>query len=384
MGLIGTVLFIAASTAQAGWLFVLAAAVLGLVAGSLLLRHNVDAIEITRVVAPHVRVEDQARVGLTVRNTGDRPIALARLEDSLPAFPSWAAVCENLGPGETAHLETVLTAQKRGVYPTGEVRVISGAPFGLTRARRTQSVGAGTIVVPRWVELASFPILEPSSFPFETLHARARTGAGEEYLGVREYRPGDPPRAVHWRSTARVGRLVVREYQEEMASPVSLVLYGPDRGEAPDSAFEYCVSAVASIARYALMTGHRVELARATPDGSVEEGVGLDTTGVLAWLAAAEPITGALDSLVGHVLKRAGRRGTVVFVGSSDEIHELSPALAAVQSAGCRSIAIVARGSSWDPTVSADHETGWLSSIATRTSVRTLDRGEDLARCLQA
>ena len=134
----------------------------------------------------------------------------------------------------------------------------------MTKSRRTIELPTSLTVVPRWVEIRSVPILEPSSFPSDVLHERARTGAGEEFIGVRDYRPGDPPRSVHWRSTARAGHLVVREFEEEVASRVALVLAGADAGTPPESAFETLVTAAASIGVYALQTGHPVDIVRST------------------------------------------------------------------------------------------------------------------------
>ena len=173
-------------------------------------------------------------------------------------------------------------------FESGPVTLRAGSPFGFMSTSRTLQVESPIVVVPTWAELTSFPILEPSSIPFDVLHERARTGAGEEYLGVREYRPGDPQRAVHWRSTARVGQLVVREFEEEVQSRVTLVLAGSDFGDPPDSAFEWLASAAASIALYALNTGHPVDLLRPSRDGVAHLG-DPDRYDVLDWLAAAQP-----------------------------------------------------------------------------------------------
>lgn len=379
-------LFSAASTAQAGWLFVLSAGVLGLVAASLLWRRDLSGAVIERTAPRRTCVGDPVAVGLVITNTGRRGLPLMRVEDHFGAFERSVVAAERLVPGERSRIELVKTAHRRGVFTEGPVVLTSGAPFGFSRSKRTVQVPGETTVVPSWVDLASFPILEPSSFPADVLHERARTGAGQEYLGVREYRPGDPQRAVHWRSTARVGQLVVREFEEEVQSRVTLVLAGKDVGEPPDSAFEMLVSAAASIGIYALNTGHPVDLLRPLQDGVAHVG-DPDRYDILDWLAAAEPIDGPVTPLVSQALGRVGRRGTVVLLIPTlgEAARDCETAVRTIQSAGSRAIVVAARASSWyDEVDFLDFSEGSsLQAVSEgRTAVRVISRGEDLSRCL--
>jgi uncharacterized protein (DUF58 family) len=239
------------------------------------------------------------------------------------------------------------------------------------------------VVVPRWVELSSFPILEPASVPRDVLHERARTGAGEEYLGVRPYRPGDPRRFVHWRSSARLGALVVREFEEHVQTRVVLVLAGVDQGEPPDSAFESLVSAAASIGNYALLTGHPIEIVMAG-DEKVRRLVRPNRNGMLRWLAEAKPGDASLAPLVATATESAGRRGTVVVLASSTGRPgaDLPQALRTVQQAGARCVAVVADTGSWGGGAGKKRGTPLTLPVG-RSSVRLLVKGKDLRSCLQ-
>ena len=381
---IGALLFSAASTAQAGWLFVLAASVLGLVVSSLATRHNLNAAEFSRKAPRRLCIGDPVGVVLSVHNSGRRSLPLMRVEDDFGAFEPSVVTTDRIRPGEEARVELVKNAYRRGVFTAGTVKLTSGAPFGFARTTRTFDVPGNTTVVPRWVDLRSFPILEPSSFPADVLHERARTGAGQEYLGVREYRPGDPQRAVHWRSTARVGQLVVREFEEEVQSRVTLVVAGRDAGVAPDSAFEALVSAAASIAIYALNTGHPVDLLRPVEDGVSHLG-DPDRFDILDWLAAAEPIDVPLTTVVSQGLARIGKRGTVVvLVPTQGEAANDAPnAIGAIQAAGSRAIVVAAKASTWTDDPDLDEENRIRKLLGTgRAGLRVLGRGEDLAECL--
>jgi uncharacterized protein (DUF58 family) len=388
IALVALMLFFAATTAQAGWLFVLAAGVLGLVVGSFLVRPPLSVAGVERWAPRRVRVGDEVRVGLRVHNSGKRTLPIMRLEDAFAAFDETAVFVERVPAGSSANIELVKRALRRGVYSSGSVRLQTGSPAGLVRSTRSVDVASDVTVVPRWVELRSFPILEPSSFPFDVLHERARTGAGEEYLGVRGYRPGDPPRWVHWKSSARAGHLVVREFEEEVASRVALVIAGADEGDPPDSAFEAIVEAAASIARYAIVTGHPVNLVRAGPDGSALRVVEPDRVEVLDWLAEAQPIDAPMDDLVGVALERVGRRGTVVLLATTSGRagRSLRTAAALAQRSGSRAIVVAAISSSWSRKGSkvADGDASLLELEGGRAAVRALVKGGDLTRDLEA
>lgn len=82
-------------------------------------------------------------------------------------------------------------------------------PLGLFRYRRPGSDSEAAVVLPRFTSLTSRPQVRE----LEANVAAPRAGSGTELFGVREYRPGDPLRRIHWRSSARHGQLVVREFE---------------------------------------------------------------------------------------------------------------------------------------------------------------------------
>jgi uncharacterized protein (DUF58 family) len=75
-----------------------------------------------------------------------------------------------------------------------------------------------------------------------------RIGDAEEFMGLRDYRPGDTPRRIHWKAWARTGRPVVKEYQDEFFERQALILdtHG-DANNANDACFEAAVSVAASL-----------------------------------------------------------------------------------------------------------------------------------------
>jgi uncharacterized protein (DUF58 family) len=91
------------------------------------------------------------------------------------------------------------------------------------------------------------------------------TRPGPEVLGVREWRSGDDRSGVHWRTTARAGRLTILERGETVQPAVHLVLVGPD----PAPSFEATLAAAASTADAALRQGSRLMVVAWHVDGPV-------------------------------------------------------------------------------------------------------------------
>lgn len=373
---IGVLLILAGATAQAGWLFVLAAGVLGLVAGSFVVRHRLRSVRVERSVPLRSRVGDIIRVGLTVTNPSGKGVPLFAMKDSYPAFPETHVGVDRLAPNEVTEVEILTTGTRRGVFAGGEVHLTSAAPFGLSRSRQRLSVPSETVVVPRWVDLVSFPLIEASTGS-DLMHERLRAGAGEDFLGVREFRPGDPLRAVHWRSSARAGTLVVREFEQEVSSRAALVLVGTNHGEGPGSSFEMLVSAAASIGIYALTTGHPIHMA-SFRDGLAEHLVDPSRNALLDWLAKVEPADGSLEPVVEEVLDRIGRRGVVVICSSDEGAAgaSLDAALDRVERAGARAAVVIARSTTW----SGGADPGRVPQRD--LPVRMLEKDKGLAACL--
>ncbi|MGI8519686.1 MAG: hypothetical protein ACR2MC_03605, partial [Actinomycetota bacterium] len=177
--LVAGALILAGTTAQAGWLFVLAAGVLGGVAGSVLLLPRLRGVEIVWDLPRRARVGEEVTVGLRVTNRGKRALPVMRVEDSLVAFDSVALWSMELSPGATTRAETVRRARRRGVYKSGSVRLQTSAPLGFARRLVVQDAPASVTVVPSWVELDAWSPLRSGGRGGEHPNARAGQGTGD-------------------------------------------------------------------------------------------------------------------------------------------------------------------------------------------------------------
>ncbi len=115
-----------------------------------------------------------------------------------------AAVVTELGVAE----ELEIGAVRRGsLAESGQT--VTGDPLGLFAVRSRHPERELTVVLPRFASLRA----QPPAREVEAAVTAPRAGSGTEIFGVREYRPGDALRRIHWRSTARRGELIVREFE---------------------------------------------------------------------------------------------------------------------------------------------------------------------------
>jgi uncharacterized protein (DUF58 family) len=158
-------------------------------------------------------------------------------EQSLPA----------LAPGATAEIEVRAQALRRGIAHSRGVTVARADPLGLARALMPVPRQANLVVLPRRYTLP--PVTLPGSRRYQQggVALAASVGDSREFLGLRDYRPGDPLQRIHWRSFARAAKPIVREYQDEYFERHALVL---DTFARPgqERRFEEAVSIAASFA----------------------------------------------------------------------------------------------------------------------------------------
>lgn len=174
-----------------------------------------------------------------------------------------------LGPGETASVPLRLTARRRGRYVSEGLTIATEFPFGFFRKWR--ELDAPTEL---WVWPALRPTRLPVSLSVGMLGADPdprRVGRGDEYHGLREHRYDDDPRDIHWKSAARLGRPMTREYEAPATRRIWLHL-ATTAPVAADDAFEDAVTEVASLAAQLLAGGYSVGLR--TNDGTVMPGPG--------------------------------------------------------------------------------------------------------------
>lgn len=146
--------------------------------------------------------------------------------------------------GSRSEVRASLVPRRRGVLSFAGIDLVRPEVFGLAYGRKRLPLADKLVVLPKRyrlpkVLLPAQRLLQPGG------HALASSiGDSEEFLSLREYRPGDSLKRVHWKSFARMGEPVVKEYETEFFERHALVL---DTGAPSETdAFEEAVSIAAS------------------------------------------------------------------------------------------------------------------------------------------
>lgn len=153
--------------------------------------------------------------------------------------------------------------EKRGQFEIGETAVSCSYPIGLFSIERTLKVQPRHITVfPRIYPVTRFP-LPPSSARISGEVERPSPSLGQElFREVREYRSGDNPRHIHWRSSARHGRLMVKQFDAIATSETWIVLdLDADAHDERGESFERSVEIAATLASYLIALGQRCGVA---------------------------------------------------------------------------------------------------------------------------
>jgi len=317
---------------QSGWLFWLAGLLLAsLVVSWIISISQVRKLSLVRRHRPEVDEEGALEVTLEVQNGGrfsryllevmdedpcnGKPRQRPRLkavrrtlreqlrDPSPPSKESPASVggraaflIPQIEAGGKAAFSYVRGGLRRGIYEDWPGFFYSEGIIGLARHTSRTQVRSRLIVLPHYVELSSFPLVDSFLHPQRTPQEYSSSkGAGIDYYGVREYRAGDPLNHVHWKTTARRGELVVREFERETGTPIVVLidnLAGIDAKKEYSDLLDSEARLAASIIHYAHYAGHPVIMAAYRGESPELYDVP-SFNDALKWLAALEPVGGA-------------------------------------------------------------------------------------------
>ncbi len=223
-------------------------------------------LQATRTVsASRVWEGETVEVTVEVANRGRR-VELLHVRDPVPrgveVLEGGGEVLADLAPG--AALTLAYTARvRRGVYELPSVWVQARDFLGYVGWSAEVPCPAGLTVLPRYERLGGITLSPRRTLPQAGTARSRRGGAGVEFFGAREYRPGDEIRRINWKATARTGELVVTEYEEERAADVVVVLdvrAAAYRGVDPLELLDHSARGAATVVQGLLAQGNRVGL----------------------------------------------------------------------------------------------------------------------------
>ncbi len=324
---------------------------------------------LTRTINPQlVEAGQPARVELQLVNEGRAPTGVLLLEEHLPYVlgnrPRF--VLEGIAHGWRRHVAYQVRSDVRGRFEVGPMTVRVNDPFGLVELGRSFTTTVPLIVTPRTVQLPLIPLNGALSGSGDNRPRAFASGSAED-VTVREYRQGDDLRRVHWRSSARIGELMVRREEQPWQSRATVFIDNrliAHRGHGVASSLEAAVSAAASIALHLSQRGFTVRLvtARGEDPGTAwhDRSLTMNTGPLLESLAVLE--TAHQPTIETSWLAEAGRSGlTVAILGSI--IEQDHPVLRRMQMHAGSALAVALNVDRWaSPGSSATHrEVGWLA-----------------------
>jgi len=283
-------------------------------------------------------VGDRIRVTYTLRNTSRIPKLWLEIHNptSLPAGLPGRAI--SLGPRTERSWLVRTPLTRRGHFRIEPLQIRTGDPFGLFEAAAAVGAGVPVVVYPR---IEPLPLWKLPAAGIEGSHSMPERTQQATPLAVtvRPWAPGDAFNRIHWKSTARHGDILVKEFDLEQTADAWIVLdldRSVQTGRGVESTVEAAVRVVASVADRALLENRAVgltvnthRLAQLPPDRG-----GRQHLKVMQLLAAVEgdgtmPLSEALVATVGRI-----RRGmTAVVVTASLERDWVKP-LAALRNRG--------------------------------------------------
>lgn len=215
---------------------------------------------------------------IRVTNSGDKQLQglflLENLPDPRPSFAEYSAAGSGVKPEsrrwrQLIEMNQLAVADRQpmpALMPKGEVDVSTGfVPlrrgriefeslsvgradlFGLINAYATVPVKQHVLILPKRYALPDVKLPGNRAYQQGGVALSTSVADSEEFQSLREYRPGDPPRRIHWKSWAKTGKPIIKEYQDEFFVRHALILDTFMEGGSGE-VFEEAISIAASFA----------------------------------------------------------------------------------------------------------------------------------------
>lgn len=299
-------------------------------------------IKLDRSITPNETFGgEDIRVESSVRNPTGRTLGNVEILEILDSriVPERGAthISTSMGASDELRLTFEFASPPRANYEIGPLVARVRDPFGLYLTEK--KLGPETLsVMPRPERLRGVQLRPRHVGPWPGVISSRALGLGTEFYSMREYVPGDDPKRINWKASARYNELIVNEAEAERVTDVMIVLdtdvtfFGPKESEL----FEREVHAAASLTRLLLKQGNRVGLVlQGGERGSIPAGFGKrHEKRILYLLAAAKP--GRATVSTSYVMNLLARR----MLPSRSQIVIISPLLDPEINQGIRDLTV--------------------------------------------
>jgi uncharacterized protein (DUF58 family) len=276
--------FGAATNTMSGWLYVLSGMLLSLLGINFISSiANLKHLKIERSSIPHIHAGDELALEILINNPRKKSKNLIEIIDHIPINlgtvtnfvveqinPQGRQIIyrrkvtpnnkqknyfpiEVIPPYSKVALTIYLQSQSRGIYHWHDLALKSAAPFGLFSCRRQHQVESRAVIYPQILPLHSCPLIDDiGNQEARKKYSKKTYQNSTEGItkSLRQYRYGDAMRLIHWRSSARLGELQVREL-ETITGGEEIIICLDNSSGWQENLFEEAVKTVASMYFYA-------------------------------------------------------------------------------------------------------------------------------------
>ena len=314
------------------------AALASLILASALISRGLSRFSLAGVRAQFLFGERRAFPGDVINgrfrivNRKPLPLSWIEVEQQLPKGLAPTVLQHSVGDGkiryaaslrwyQTLHWTVGLTCTRRGYYPFPSLNMTSGDPFGFYARSAVMPPDEPVLVYPSLIPLSEIGI--PCLYPAGDERTQSRTFPDPtRIIGVRDYRPHDVLRSIHWKASARQRKLQVKVFEAATTRKIALFLAADSfetGGNDPDSDFEFALSVAASVAHDTIARGAAVglfmnaRLAASQQPAAIGPGGGQGTLmAILEALAKATPKPSGLFATFARSQVRTLSQGTTI------------------------------------------------------------------------
>ena len=253
-----------------------------IVVSGILSEQSLREVRVERRLPSGAAAGQPALIGLVARNSKRRAPSFSLELREKGGQVEGRGFLVVLGAGQTAEVAYRFLPQRRGLHRFEQLEVATRAPFGLFEKSRPLDAPAELVVFPRKV---AAPPAQPRALAREGERPEDRIGIGLEVHSLRDHRAGEDARTIHWKSSARHGRLIGVDREQERRRRVCVVV---DNRALSGPRLDSAVEKAAALVEQELDAGAEVSLAVCGRRIAAGSGAG-HLTDLLTELALLQP-----------------------------------------------------------------------------------------------
>src|SRR3989338_805013 len=240
------------------------------------MRFNIPNIEVQRSAQETAYEDEMLNIRIKICNKLSRGASFFEILDYFqaaePGKEKSSLFILGIKAVEEINFNYSIDCYKRGVWKIGPIEVISQDALGFFRMKKALNVISNIVVYPALFRVFAFPPLASGSVSWMGVETAKISGDSHEFFGVREYQRGDAISRIHWPSTARHNKLIVKQFERNAIQEATIVMdlkKGNDIGAGKETTLEYAKKIAGSIARFLMNSGAFVQIVGFTKEAAI-------------------------------------------------------------------------------------------------------------------